>query len=210
MKLDISGLASSPKKLALALLLSALFGAIWFVLIRAVTIDANGPHYHANFALFINGEREPFAEGTFYEEVAACGGEENDPLARVHLHDQISDVVHVHDASATWGNFFENLGFTLGNNVMYARATTYVNSDDARLSFVLNGEQVRSIAAKTIQDEDVLLVSYGTENSEELMAQYDQITQNASEYNAVADPAACAGTQYIGYFDRIKLVLGID
>ena len=210
MKLDLSGLKKSNERMLIALIIAALLGAVWFVMIRAVLIDANGPHYHANFALYINGEQEMFEEGIFYEEVAACGGSGDDPKARVHLHDFINDVVHVHDETATWGHFFEVLGFTLGNNVLYARAQTYVDGQGGDLSFILNGEKVQTIASKVIGDEDRLLVSYGSEGTDTLMDRFTQIADNAGEYNEQADPAACQGTKHIGYWDRIKLVLGID
>ena len=207
---DFSKIAKDPRKLVILMIISALLGAMWFVLFRAITIDANGPHYHANFHLYIHGERELFEEGIYYEEVSSCGGSENDPKARVHLHDFIGDVVHVHDASSTWGNFFEVLGFVLGNNVLYVDGKAYLDTSDSKLSFVLNGEVSQSVASKTIKSEDVLLISYGNESNTELIERYDGITQNAAEYNAVADPSACQGSQNVGLWDRIKLVVGID
>ncbi len=207
---DLSALLSTPAKRLATLFICMLLGAVWFVLVRAVLIDASGPHYHANFHVYVDGEREQFAENIFYEEVSSCGSSDNDPLARVHMHDLINDVVHVHDASSTWGNFFENIGFTLGNNVLYARTETNVDGQGGRLTFILNGEEVRSIANKTINSEDTLLVSFGSEDADELTQRYSQIVQSAAEYNEKADPSACSGSQSVNYFERIKLVLGIN
>ncbi len=186
-----------------------LFGATWLVLIRAVTLDTATTHYHGNFALYIDGEHEEFSEPTFYEEVSSCGSEANSPLTRAHMHDMIGDVVHVHDASSTWGNLFENLGLVLGNNVLYSRTNTYVDGNPGRLSFILNGKPVQSIANRAIQSEDRLLISYGSEDASELMQRFEAIDQSAAEYNQTADPSACSGSQELGFADRIKLVLGI-
>ena len=210
MKINLSAIAESQKRIIVALLASALLGAIWFVMVRAVLVDANGPHFHANFALYVDGEQELFDRGIFYEEVASCGSGADDPKTRVHLHDYVPDVVHVHDASATWGNFFENLGFTLGNNILYENAGTHVSGQTGELSFILNGQPVQSIANKTIQSEDALLISFGNESAEELTSRYESIVRNAAEYNLKADPSACSGSQSVAYWDRVKLVLGLD
>ena len=210
MRIDISEISKNPKKLVLFAMICALLGAVWFVMVRAVLIDASGPHFHANFALYFGDEKEAFEEGIYYEEVASCGSDVIDPKTRVHLHDFVSDVVHVHDVRATWGNFFENLGFTLGNNVLYAHTNTYVDGEAGKLVFMLNGKVVQSIANRPIESEDTLLIYYGDATSDVLDARYQQIVQSAAEYNQKADPSACSGSQTVGYWDRIKLVLGVE
>jgi hypothetical protein len=86
------------------------------VVLRLFTLTPHTTHYHANFALYINGQRDEFKSFTFYEEVQSCAGHDtNNPKIRVHLHDQKNDVVHVHDAAVTWGHFFANLGYSLGD-----------------------------------------------------------------------------------------------
>ena len=95
-----------------------LLGALWLFAVRFVLLDRDAVHYHANFAVYVEGERLPFDNFTFYEEVQSCGGDDvNNPKIRVHMHDRISNVVHVHDNAATWGHFFANLGYANGDTV---------------------------------------------------------------------------------------------
>src|SRR5687767_1251717 len=96
-----------------------LVGMLWLLAIRFVLIAKIETHYHANFAVYVNGQREEFDNFSFYEEVQACGGDEiNNPRTRVHMHDKVNHVVHVHDNAATWGHFFANLGYGLGSNYL--------------------------------------------------------------------------------------------
>ena len=198
----------TTSKVVLAMTASFILGIVWFVAMRVALYQSDADHFHANFAIYINGQRELFEEVSFYEEVSSCGSEEDNPLSRVHMHDQVADVVHVHDASATWGNFFENLGFVLGDNVLYARNKTYVDGQGGQLRFWLNGQPVVSIAGKKILSEDKLLISFA-QNDEQMQQQYDEIASTAAEYNTKADPSACTGSDDGSLSDRLRAVLGL-
>lgn len=197
-------------RLAIALSLGFLLGVIWLIAIRFVTYESEAVHYHANFAVYINGEREPFESFAFYEEVQSCGGEElYNPKIRVHMHEQINHVIHVHDAGATWGHLFANLGYALGNQVIATDTGTFVADDDSELTFILNGNETASIANQTIRSEDVLLINYGDDNEDVIQERYDQITKDAGEYNGLYDPSACAGGQPLTLTERLKEATGV-
>lgn len=57
------------RSIAIALAAGFLLGAIWLVALRYVTYKNDAVHYHANFALYINGQREEFKSFTYYEEI---------------------------------------------------------------------------------------------------------------------------------------------
>ncbi len=195
-------------KLALLIFAGFVTGVVWFIAMRVILYTPRSPHFHANFAVVINGKKETFQEPTFYEEVSSCGEIDDNPLTRVHMHDQIGDVVHVHDGSATWGNFFENLGFALGDNVLYARNKSYVDGQNGELHFILNGKSVVSIANKTIKSEDKLLVSFD-KPSADFETQYAEVATSAAEYNRTADPSACKGSDDGKFMSRLRDALGI-
>ena len=201
------------KKLLIAVLVAFLLGVFWVVAIRFVTLEKKEVHYHANFAVFAEGERILFDNFTYYEEVAACGGNGLDsPKIRAHMHDSIGHVVHVHDNGVSWGHFFANLGFANGDTVFKTDSETYVEDDDTEISFILNGEEVNTTANRTIGDEDVLLISLnnGEPSEEELKAQYDQIEQDADFYNMNDDPSACSGGKPLTWTERLKLSIGFS
>lgn len=202
----------TDKKMFLgALAAGFVLGVFWLAVIRFVTYKPEAVHYHANFALYIDGVREDFDSFTFYEEVASCDADElNNPKARVHMHDNVNYVAHIHDNGATWGHFFANLGYTLGNDLIKTDAGVFVDGqDDKNLRFVLNGNDVQSLANQTIGNEDVLLINYGDADAQELKTRYDAIIKDAAEYNERDDPSSCKGNKPLTFGERLKKAIGI-
>jgi hypothetical protein len=198
------------KKKLLMILFAFLLGAVAMVAFRFLTLENKEVHYHANFAVFVEGERLPFDNFTFYEEIAACGGNGIDsPKIRVHMHDQINHVAHVHDNGVSWGHFFANLGYANGDSVFKTDESVYIEDDDTEIRFILNGEEVQTTANRTIGDEDVLLVSVGKPSADELKDQYGQIKQDADFYNQNDDPSACSGGTPYSLTERLKTPIGI-
>lgn len=201
------------KKLLIAVLVSFLLGMFWVIAIRFVTLEKKEVHYHANFAVFVDKERIMFDNFTFYEEIAACGGNGIDsPKIRVHMHDQINHVAHVHDNGVAWGHFFANLGFANGDSVFKTDKSTFVEDDNTTITFLLNGVEVDTTANRTIGDEDVLLVSINTDDvsGEEISEQYNQIERDAYIYNQNDDPSACSGGKPLTLLERLKLSIGFS
>lgn len=188
-----------------------LFGAIWLIAVRFISYKDTSIHYHANFAVFINDERLPFDNFTFYEEVQSCAGDDlNNPKIRVHMHDQVNHVVHVHDAGSTWGHLFANLNLSAGDTLFKTTDATYVEGvDNVDIRYLLNGNEVTTIANRAINSEDVLLISIGKPTDEQMQTQYSQIAQDAGEYNKRADPSACTGGKEIGLLERLKVATGL-
>lgn len=198
------------KKLTLAVTIGFLVGALWLVAIRFLTYKNDAVHYHANFALYINGQRDPFDSFTFYEEVQSCGSDEvNNPRTRTHLHDNINSVAHVHDAASTWGHLFANLSYTLGDDVLKTDDGVFVDGEeDNKLQFILNGKEVDGVANRTIRSEDALLINYGRDDQKTLDERYNQITKDANEYNKRNDPSSCTGTKPTSFGKRLKESIG--
>lgn len=200
------------KKQAISLALAFLLGAFWVIAIRFVTVKKAEVHYHANFAVFVDGKRLPFDSFLFYEEVQSCGGDEVDnPKIRVHMHDQKNYLLHVHDNGATWGQFFANLGMTAGDTLFKTDKATFVEGvDEVIVRYKLNSEEVQTIANRTINSEDTLLISIGNPTDADLQNQYDQITRDAAEYNNKNDPSSCSGGKPFTTAERLKEALGIN
>ncbi len=183
---------------------------MWLVALRFVTFKDTRVHYHANFALYINGERDEFKGSTFYEETQACSADEVGPKARVHMHDQIGGTLHIHDNGATWGHLLANIGYGLSSKSVQTDKGVYVDGQENNtLTFLLNGKKVSSASNEPINSEDVLLINYGRDDSGTLQSRYDQIVKNASEYNNKSDPSTCSGSKPITFAERLKAAIGI-
>lgn len=204
---------SFNRRLVVALVSGFLLGAIWLVAVRFVTFKDTRVHYHANFALYINGQKDEFKSSTFYEETTACSADEIGPRTRVHLHDQKPSIVHVHDKGTTWSHLFSNLGYSLSSKAIQTDEGIYLDGQDGNeLSFYLNGKKIDSVANEVIESEDVVLISYGNaeKDTEDVLKQrYDEIVKDAAEYNAKNDPSACSGSKPITFAERLRIAIGI-
>jgi hypothetical protein len=185
-----------------------LLGALVILGIRFATYSPHKVHYHANFAVYINGQQEKFKDPTYYEEVNICNLKGTlTPQARTHMHDEEAGVVHVHDDAVTWGDFFANLGWVLGPDFIRTRTKLYVTDDTNKLNIILNGQNLTdlsSIANQVIQDRDRLLVSYGPDDQITLAAQYKTVPSNAAEVDKRQDPSTCSGGDKVTPGDRLR------
>lgn len=181
-----------------------LLGALIILGIRVVTyVPEKKIHYHANFAVYINGQREQFNNPAFYEEASMCTDnskeDENadNPTERAHMHDNVNNVVHIEDAAVTWGQFFENLGWTLAPTTLITdNGTVYQEQGTDKLHIIINGQDytdLGGIANRVIKDQDKLLLSYGDESDQTVMAQYKAIPNTARKYDTTQDPKSCSG-----------------
>ena len=183
-----------PKKLAMLLAITFLLGSLWFVGFKLIVKKSDKVHFHANFALYIDGKRDDFKSNVFYEEVQSCSADGSDPRTRVHMHDEVNDVVHVHAKGVTWGHFFANLGYTLGNSSITTRTETLVDGvNGKKLTFILNGEPATLIANRLIADTDRLLINYGSESLADLQLRFTTVSHSADEVDKKQDPASCSG-----------------
>ena len=190
-----------------------LLGALIILTIRFFTYDAGYIHYHANFGVYINGQQEEFKASDYYEETTACKQHaEMTPEDRAHMHkeghhDDDNAVAHVHDNAATWGQFFENLGWVVGKDFIRTRDALYQNSGQNSLHIMLNGQDLTGISSVTnhvIGNEDKLLLSYGNTSNDELDEQYKAIPDTARHHNQEDDPASCSGPSKTTTSDRLR------
>ena len=184
-------------------------GAAVVLGIRFATYKSDDVHYHANFALYINGNREEFQGAQYYSEAAMCEASTVvTPISRAHMHDNVNNVVHVEDHAVTWGQFFTNLGWTLGPNALIAPdGTAYIASGDQKLHIMLNGQDytgLGNMANTVIKDQDKLLVSFGDESSATVNQEYNAIPSTARHYDTTQDPSSCSGHVESMFHQRLK------
>ena len=77
-------------------------GALLALGVHFVTYKPEKVHYHANFAPYVNGQRQTFQGQQYYEETEMCAVETTmSPTERAHMHDKVNNVVHVEDYVVT-------------------------------------------------------------------------------------------------------------
>ncbi len=169
-----------------------LLGVLLILGVRFFTYHPEHVHYHANFAVYINGQREQFADPQLYEESGAACAEEKQmtPMQRAHMHDNVNDVVHVHDHAVTWGQFFLNLGWVVDAKVIETTNQTLLPDASHKISFMLNGQIMDNVSNRVIGDQDKLLVDYGSVD-QAVKEQYTGIANKALKYDTSSDPRSC-------------------
>jgi hypothetical protein len=193
----------NKKRAVLFTVIGFVVGFLFFVGLRAVLIQDLHTHYHANFALFVDDQRDQFNNFTFYEEVQSCSAQDENPIHRVHMHNKENHVIHVHDDAVTWGQFFANLGYGLTNKSITTDKGVFVDgAEGKKITFFLNRQPVESIANRVIESKDSLLIDYG--DGSDIDGKYGQIKQDAGEYNIKPDPVSCAGKTELTLSERLK------
>jgi hypothetical protein len=191
-----------------ALILGAVIGVLLLSAARLVALpEHEHVHHHANWAVFINGERLDLTDMRYMEDVFQCTMDPTHqrPEDRVHMHEGNHDVVHVHASGVTWGHLLANLGFGIGDDFLHTDRARFETTPERSLKFVLNGSPVRSIRNLSIGDQDRLLISYGPESVETVVAdQYPLVAADAGRYNEVPDPASCSGAHEETFGERVR------
>ena len=187
-----------------------ILGALAILALRFVTYQPANVHYHANFALYLNGQRETFKGQQYYQEINMCSSTDGIavPQQRAHMHDNANSLVHVEDHVVTWGQFFENLGWYVGPDFVQAPdGTNYMADAQAKLHIVLNGQDYTNLTPITnmvIKDEDRLLVSFGTIDQATLNQESKTIPSTARSADLTTDPASCSGAESASAAERLR------
>ncbi len=166
-------------------------------------------HFHANWAIYVDGERLDLSDQRYMEEVSSCytvDGEAT-PQSRIHMHEGNHDVVHVHDLGTTWGHLAGNLGIGLGEGyLILTDGTRIFDGEEGHFTYILNGRALTSAHNELVASEDRLLISYGSESLDELGTErFGEVATTAGDYNTREDPVTCSGSmEPLGVWDRLK------
>lgn len=181
-------------KYLLVLLLIVSMYIVWYI---HSGLQYAAPHFHANFAMYINGERIDFSADRYSQDVAWCKiGDTIYAKDRVHLHENNPDTIHIHHDWVTWGDFFANNNMIFNGNVLILDdGKMYSNNEKDTLRFLLNGEAIANPFNILIESQDRLLINFWEESIDQLsLWKYLEVSDNAEEYNNKYDPWTCSWT----------------
>jgi len=154
-------------------------------------------HFHANFLVRLNGQNFDFTPNKYMEPVSLCqvGSAAQSPEGRVHMHNNIGNLVHIHAAQVTWGDFFANLGWAVSDTgIVTDSGQTYLADSSHRITAMVNGQPVTKIAQQYIKANDRLLLNYGPETAAQLSSVFAQVPATAAQVSATSDPLTCSGS----------------
>lgn len=196
------------KKILLPAVILVVF-AIGFVTYKLSTVPTTPVHYHANFAIFIDGKQVDFTKPSLMH-IKPCTNDESEssePEENVHLHDQVGNVVHLHAAGISWRTFFHSIKFDLNSF-----------TNEKELSVYSKGEKVSpGYLDQEIQKQDQVLFHIASESAaakiaddSNLIKESEAVGTSAAEYDAGKGGAEKCGV--IGnrtLFQRFKLAFGL-
>lgn len=129
-------------------------------------------HVHADFAVYMNGDRLDFSQTEYQSSVSHEKDED------VHLHDGDGKVVHRHAEGVTFTQFLNSVGYELTSDCFTTDTNEqYCINASSTLAFFVNGNP----ADKTTyipQEEDRILLTYGPADSD-IKSQLASITDES-------------------------------
>jgi hypothetical protein len=183
-----------------------ILGVVAVLAIRFFTYNPDKVHYHANFEVYINGQKQDFKDPIYYISVAEmCSSDAaKSPADRAHMHSGVNNVVHVEDHAVTWGNFFQNIGWVVDPRLIRTADNLYLPDDQHKITFILNGQQVDGAMRQVIGDEDKLLIDYSDSSAGSVKKEYSTIPSTAKKYDHAPDPKSCSGSKPTTVSERLK------
>ena len=152
-----------------------IFGLIIFVIALLGYLVFSGPqigavdsdHSHANFLVFINGEKMNFALPQYMVKVR-----------EVHIEDMNGVTIHKHTTGVTLGYFFKTLGFKFNEECFVTdEKEKFCTEEDKKLNFYVNGNKNSEYGDYDIVDGEKYLISYGSGSNESIQEQLDELNE---------------------------------
>jgi len=122
-------------------------------------------HEHASISVFIFDDRFDFTKPEFQLQSSF-----------IHLENSNGYVIHRHSKDVTIGYLFETLNLRLLSDcIVFHDGTKYCSDEDYTLKFYINEKKVDNLKDYLIFDGDFILISYGSENQEEVAEQLAEL-----------------------------------
>lgn len=140
-------------------------------------------HYHANFNIMLNGTVLDLSNEKYMSDKPECDMPDDTPLAeKVHLHDNIGDVVHLHDDGIYWRLFLETLGFTFANETSgnFEGQNFTFNPETA---FYSNGDLDADLLDREIDADERVFIIFGNLPQQGVDEFLQNIRNNAHEFD---------------------------
>lgn len=198
----------SPRSPFILITVGLIFTLLWGLLV--LLFDGQDEiHYHANIAVFINGKKVNFDDAKYMEEeTSKCSIDptKQQPIDRVHFHENDGNLVHVHSAGVAWGHLMSNIRWSFWQDYLIDdTGNMYINSASGSMHFILNGKSIDNPFNRAISSEDRLLIDYGPLTDEVLeKTEFTQVAATAHQANTEDDPSSCYGGVSSNILDIIR------
>ena len=142
-----------------------------------VTMEASGPgippgagklgdeHEHASMLVRIFGDKFDFSAPSYQVK-----------SAWIHFESSDGETIHRHASGVTTGYLFENLGMTVNAECfIFPDGRQFCTNEDYSLKYYINHQAVSDINNYVFEDQDRILISYGSETQEQIEQQLAEL-----------------------------------
>jgi len=122
-------------------------------------------HEHASVLVRIFGDKFDFAATTYQIK-----------SSWIHFEESDGNTVHRHSSGVTLNYLFESLGIGIDEDCyIFGDGRQFCTNEDYSLKYFINGDSVNSINDYVVQNDDRILISYGSETEEQVIAQLNEL-----------------------------------
>lgn len=139
-------------------------------------------HIHADWKVYIDGKALDFSDKSHMERMR-----NNIPVSSfIHVDsgapspEKTGDVLHMHATGVPLWIFFKSIGMDFNKDCISLDKQKFCNKGNRKLRFLVNGKPNSEFENYVFNDLDKILVSYDSENEEEIKNQLSSITDFAS------------------------------
>ena len=115
-------------------------------------------HVHASVLVRIFGDKFDFSGPAFQIK-----------NSYIHFEGQDGTTIHRHSTGVTTGYLFETMNISLDEECyIFPDGRQFCTNEDYELKYYVNHQQVSSISDYVFEDQDRILITYGSESPEEI------------------------------------------
>lgn len=138
-------------------------------------------HIHADWKVYINGKSLDLSDKSHMARIMS-----NQPVSSfIHVDsgapqpEKTGEVIHMHATGVPLWIFFKSVGIDFNKDCITIENNQYCNNENKKIRFFVNGKENKEFENYVFNDLDKILISYGSENGEEIKKQVVSITDFA-------------------------------
>jgi len=122
-------------------------------------------HEHASMLVRIFGDKFDFSATTYQIK-----------SSWIHFEESDGDTIHRHSSGVTLDYLFGTLGLDIDEDCyIFGDGRQFCTNEDYSLKYFINGDSVNDINDYVIQDDDRILISYGSETEDQIADQMNEL-----------------------------------
>ena len=122
-------------------------------------------HVHASLLVRIFGDKFDFSATTYQIK-----------SSWIHFEESDGNTIHRHSSGVTLDYLFGTLGLDIYEDCyIFGDGRQFCTNEDYSLKYFINGDSVNDINDYVIQDDDRILISYGSETEDQIADQMNEL-----------------------------------